>query len=565
MSDTKVIGTAKEIITEVKNQIKARVDNLVANPSEDNAKELNDFLVRLFYTSGINAGHSKLPVNTGMFFGVPVKYIDKYGYTFGASDGNFIQIQDNGTKFSYRDAQGTYHTLTIANNADTFRKLIDNIINKAAFSIPINSINGNGTNGFASVQRRGENKLPYVVSIPHTDGTFKTFEFDSYKDFILKGDIIKVNTAIDPTTKTNYRHKGNVQAANQVLEVEITRPTREIPPVGKIDDSQRTTSDVERILNDDTIEDKANAIAKLIFDEETLKALDKLHLLPKNVIFAEDLNEQREDGTWRGENAKAVFRTHATLVGHRFIDMFNEVGEFVTSKENAGTYRAQAIRKLIHEQLHHKLNANKANRRQLLNRIEEVYNDFKNYLDSNNVPADDHIREYLFTNEDKDVALEEFLVESLTSEELANYLNGIEIESADTKIKNTVWQKILKLLADIFDWGVTEGSLYEKELKLLQNDIKKIETNTKQLEIDFGAVEQEQTIEPINEPKDIETLDDIDINSLFDNSIDTRRSSVTENDVRHPSVYSLLESIPAPLQVKFNGFLERGDVSIACR
>ena len=565
VGDTKVKGTAAEIIKTVKAEINARVDAYLDNPSIENAKQLTDFLTTIFYSSANSKANSNLPTNTGLFYGVRTAYNATYGISFGI-DGLGIQINGASSNFGYNDkVGGTFRQLSIKNNKKVFKDALETIINNAAFNISITSMNNNHTNGFGTVLASGK----YEVRISRLNQADAVFTFDSFKDYVLKGDIIKVNTAIDPVTHTNYNRKTDNQAGNQVLEVSIDAGSITSSPVEDMDNVERKLTPVEQVLNDSTIEDKANKLAEMVFSKDTLNTLNKLGLLPKNVIFAEDLNEENADKTWRGDNARANLRTGETLVGRRFIDMFNETGEFITDPAHKGANRMQAIRKLIHEQLHHRLNRNKKYRQETLTKIEEIYEDFKNYLDANNVEADAKIRQYLFTSEPRDVALEEFLVESLTSKELADYLNNIEIESKDVKIKRTLWQKFLKTLSDIFGWGVKEGSLYEKELKSLQNEIQQVETGVKQLEFNFentttapAVTEETPSTTPSVDDITLDDLDDIDISS---GGFDTRGSSITEDGVKHTSVYALINGVSEELQVKFNEMLDRGEVSISCR
>lgn len=132
--------------------------------------------------------------------------------------------------------------------------------------------------------------------------------------------------------------------------------------------------------------------------DNQLKALKDLELLPKNLIFDENFNNQKGYETI---NAEYNNKTKQITVGKRWLEMFSNP-----------TTRNQAIRKLIHEQLHYKLRRSK----EYVRSVQSIYVEFKEYLDKNNVPKDAHIRAYLFENESTQLrALEEFLVESLTS------------------------------------------------------------------------------------------------------------------------------------------------------
>ena len=195
------------------------------------------------------------------------------------------------------------------------------------------------------------------------------------------------------------------------------------------------------------------------------------------------------------ETIKAEYndKTKKITVGQRWLDMFNNP-----------TTRNQAIRKLIHEQLHYKLSKSK----EYVRSVQSIYDEFKKYLDENNIPKDAHIRDYLFENESTQLrALEEFLVESLTSEELARYLNGIKTSVPTKRGAKNLWQKILIALSDIFGWKVTKGSLYEKELNTIR-----------ELKLSSEDVEQNTETQTDNSESNVEQEDNNTDNNLQENS-----------------------------------------------
>ena len=210
-----------------------------------------------------------------------------------------------------------------------------------------------------------------------------------------------------------------------------------------------------------------------------------------------------------------------------------------------------AIRKLIHEQLHLKLHGKGNRRKELLNRIQEIYNDFEKSLSKEGV--DEHLKEYLFNHIDNSQEkLEEFLVESLTNRELASYLNTVDATAADTKTKKSIFDKILELLADIFDWKVTEGSLYEKELKVLQGyAVEEIQENEQPSETET-VTEVEET--PVEETSEDDDFDEEDYEDMA--------SSVEESTT--PTLNQFVETLPLEERVEFNKLLLDGTVSMKC-
>ena len=217
-----------------------------------------------------------------------------------------------------------------------------------------------------------------------------------------------------------------------------------------------------------------------------------------------------------------------------------------------------AIRKLIHEQLHLKLHGKGNRRKELLNRIEEIYNDFEKSLNREGV--NEHIKEYLFnhisSNEEK---LEEFLVESLTNRELASYLNSVDAVSPDKKTKKTLLENILEILSDIFGWGVRENSLYEKELKILQG----FTTEEAGITEEQSATTAETSkVTPVE--KQGQFIEELTQDDDADDDMSDFASSVNESTSTAPSVNQFVETLPLAERINFSHLLQDGTVSMQC-
>lgn len=552
----KLKGEGKKILSAVRKELNNLFNTYYKNPTIDNFNNLSNFL--RFCFSRNNA--------TPLFFGVDTFFNDNV-IIIGKSNGVHITINNKDKsvrRYENRTDAG------VAIEGDNRKSDVLAMLNRAQLNLPFDAFGPN----LKAAKRSAANTDNYVFLV---DGggiyiKIKDYEknFNDVKDYVVNGNVVKFNLQIDEDTKTNYKRLDDIGGGgNMVLEVNVqvnsSRPVEDMS-------NDTAASPVLNIINDSSIKDKGKEIAKLALNpdeaateeekeerKKALKALDDLHLLPKDIIFNEELNtEKDDDGNWLGDNAMISIRSKKVQVGNKWLDMFNERGEFAEYPK--GEAKMQAIRKLVHEQLHGKL-AGK-NRDTYLKRIEEIYNEFKDYLDKNNVPVDDHIRSYLFANESKDIALEEFLVESLTSAELATYLNGIETDVEKKKLANNLWQKIMKLLSDIFEWGITEGSLYEKELYTLQKVIKAVEpaittpTTTEQVATQETSNVQTQESTEVS----IDDLDDF-LNANDDTS---RSSSVVEKNI-HPSLNDFVSTLPTEQQPIFAAMLERGDVSISCR
>lgn len=461
VTDDYISKDAKEIIKAVKSHFNKLLSDYSNDPNSDNFENIKAFVKGLFYGKNINA-HS-------IFYGLTVT--DK---------GNIIVLENpslkrkivikNGSSFldithpEFDVNENGYKQKTIAINSDESKRHVTELINNLRFNINPNLITSDNNPNMSlntAVSRNKDGK--FVITIGEDSWTY-----DSYNDFILSNNLVKLNTKPNEAGTSNYNRKGlSSQKGNQVFRISINKPTTS-PVKGNESTTTSTTStsqipankpineQIDNILKPDFVTDnKGEAIASLVFTQEELNAFKVLGILPKTIIFDEKFNSIKGNETY---NAKSNVKTGEVTVGTKWLEKFKNPNE-----------RKRAIRILIHEQLHIKLHEDKNKYDAYINSIKQIYKEFEDYLDANNVPADNHIRAYLFKNYKGDEQLEEFLVETLTNEELARYLNGIDAKSSKSKGAKNLFQKILELLSDIFGWKVREGSLYEKELNTLRS------------------------------------------------------------------------------------------------
>ena len=544
MNDSNLTGDAKKIVTAIKKELNYLIDKHI---KEGNYQALFDFLRELCYDSNrYRAGQLKgFGINTSLltginiwknskddnFFNIGISRKDKTGTTVSIHGGNTrtFNFKRNGEdKFIDENKN---RSLNNEEDAKLFKELLNEIIDSASINISMNYINadskGYKPSGFAT-STNGK----FNIYIPNSANPSEAFNktYDSFQDAVINGGLIRVNTKVE--NGSNFRRKAKNQKYNQRLQVSLVKQTTS-PVESNNEVTINTNSNVENTLRDNTITDKANAILKDEFTEEQLKSLNDLHLLPENIIFDENFNKQDENGNWTGLNARASLKQKTTTLGKRWVDMFNEEGEFAGYEP--GAYKRQAIRKLIHEQLHHRLYQS-GRRDEYLRKIEEIYNDFRNSLDSLDEETRNRISKYLFSDEisagNKHIALEEFLVESLTSEELVNYLNSVDAEFEKKKLSNNLWQRILKVLSDIFGWDVRKGSLREKELYALQEQLKNIRQAIDNVGKQKTVAEETKQEEKVDDKQ--ETTAETNEESKpkprfrFGQKRDTRGSSVTE-------------------------------------
>ena len=439
-TDSAVNNTAAGRIRQaISNEFERRIKEFVAD--EMNEKQTFESLVQFIdLVLGNNTSTPLLaPVKGGKF------NVKKYGderivIGWQNNDGSFSNFTINLANRQYNTEKLGYKDV---DNAESFvRDFKSTVLANAMFNVDfrfLDSDSGAATiDGLASRDKDGN----FVITIPNGTDNPTVESFPSFKHFLMQGGAARWNTKNNGGT--NFQPRSNNQLRNQILNVSIESATR--LPVEGNEDNQITPEFVSNNTAIDTLLEK-----KFGKDSSAIKRLQKAGLIPSSVTYTTSTLDKggHPSNIWTSLGKKTIY------VNDEFIKMMNDNPDM-------------AIRKLIHEQLHLKLHGKGNQRRELVNRISEIITDFRDAL-NNDTNADPHLREYLFEHiENNEERFEEFLVESLTNRELASYLNSVQTEIPGTKTKKSLLNKILDLLAEIFDWGVTRGSLYEKELKVLQ-------------------------------------------------------------------------------------------------
>lgn len=499
-SDPNIGKEAKEIIT----AIKVRISNLLHNYSnentEDNYNALKEFLINTFSCQNGN--------NT-LFNGIIVTVNNKL-------NNESISVAIPGTSFVFQfyklNKYGHASSLVkikkdgvwenIPFNSEDSINYINNIIDKLNFKFNFSYIEADNVSDMSLKGIATRHKGKFEITVGD-----QTWSYNSFNEFILNNNLVRLNTKPSEDGKSNFKPRGENQKANQVFEIKIERqnssPVEETTQTTSTESFNQTTQiikpineQVVDILNsDDKSLNKGEAIIGLVYDNSTLSSFKTLKLLPKSIIFDKNFNSKVG---YEGINAQIDTKTGIVTVGTKWLEMFKEPST-----------RQQAIRKLIHEQLHYKLSKNRG----YVRSAKAIYQEFKDNLDkgvenewykkwreANNISkedADKHFRQYLFEGLNDDVAFEEFLVESLTSNELAQMLNSIDTNEVKGNKRKNLFQKILEFLSNVFGWNVRKGSLYEKELNTLRNLKDNVKQSKKNVEFAgnlFDNVEDNQQL-----------------------------------------------------------------------
>lgn len=469
VTDDYIGQEAKDIVQAVHDEINRLLDTHASNPSEETYNDIKEFFSNLLSNKNTNSSlfRGLTYDETAKGFTVGIKgtsnFIHIFAKTNNGGPSTLIQVGNDEFEPNAKDKKTKNFSYNDAAARDAISKLINNLKFQVSYAY-IDSDNRANIN-LKGLARRENDK--FVISVGN-----KTWTYHSYNDFMLRNNLVRLNTKPSKDGKSNYLRRGErTQKANQVFEIKIDRVTT--PPV---ESSQETvtepaqpatptnipvTKQVQNILASNSTDKGVDIVRAIIgtdsvFTEDTLKAFQNLGILPKNIKFDAEFNNRPD---YENINAETNPTTGEVTVGKRWLDMFNNP-----------ISRRQAIRKLIHEELHNKLYKNKG----YIRSAQQIYDEFKTALESEelerkgfNIETIEHLKQYLFEGDEH--GLEEFLIESLTSEELATALNSIDATFDKKRGAKNLFQKIFDLMSRVFGWNVRQGSLYEKELHTLRD------------------------------------------------------------------------------------------------
>lgn len=424
-----------------------------------------------------------------------------------------------------------------------------------------------------------------------------SWSFDSFNDFVLNNNLVRLNTQPNANGTSNFQLRSDTQAAWAYAYIEPisqtatgTNSTREESST-ESKASEKSDETVTLSINDQAknILDKTDnihkgaALAALVFDEKTTKALKNLGLLPKKITFDPNFNKKKGN---EGINAEVNTSTGEVTVGEKWMNMFSNPAS-----------RQQAMRKLMHEQLHNQL----AKDSKYVQQAQEIYDEYKaalEHLDKTwvesqaaayGITADkyvEYLKQYLFADKNSAVGLEEFLVESLTSGDLIEALNHIQAKPYDQSAGNTsLLQKIFKFLSDLFGWNVEKGSLREKELYYLRDGFKASEANTTENKATDTQANTENVVvpDPVSEntPVDESNGNENTPTSTAaqrrarNNKFRSERTEIQQPSTKkegytsvvsnHQSLSNFVESLPIANRNKFMNLTENAAVELSCK
>lgn len=558
---------AYKIIQASKEYLKNTIDAFLKDPSDKNFRNLSIVISDLMAHTNTNSSLFDGVIITTTKNGISLEYGTNeiiINRRSSLSDTDFVHKEttkdgDKENNYNY-DEDGKVLK-------DVLLKALDNCVFNVDFQFVTNkySFANNSTIGFTD-------KGKFTIKV----GSFRK-TYANLSDAFIQGGLLRVNTEIQDGS--NYRRKGQKQGGNQVLELSINKITSSPVEKNTTDEvtsvtEQEPITEQERTAEDILNTEDANDVVDVLVDNALpeLKAEDKqslkdLGLLPKAIVFQEEITDN--DGN--PAVAENNLTTKTIKVSRLFLNMYDGIGEQFANKD---FNRKQAIRKLIHEQVHSRIK--EQGREDILKLIKDIYTQFEDYVNTLKGKELEFYEGFLFKDKKKEEErLEEFLVESFTSINLANKLNEIEAkykegELDESKVHETIWDKILQLIARIFNYNIykddkidiNKKSLLQKELYALAGAINITSNETIQ--------ETEQNEELLEDDID---LDGEGVYSTNIERLDTTtkqseqnlNSTLIESAPVHSSTSSFVASFEPSLQPTIVNLINSGEISSFCK
>ena len=427
------------------------------------------------------------------------RWIRIYNVSFGNTKARKI-ITSDGFRFDYNNQAKS----SSGNPAYTIISMLQSLcnLNIDAEGIKMDNQATSSNTGFIT---KKDGKIH--LDIGDEDGVHE--EYDSYNDFLVNNDFIRVNTFIDDNG-SNYDRTSDVQGASQNMYIDIPMSTAQTST------SQQVKGSTERIERG-TDKAKYDTLKSSLESDSTSKGEDLMRLafgnewvdrfneeaktdgifesLFPSKIYYDDINWYSDNGVKgaiartnsRGNNStydhifrdgRKTIRIHGkgnTVVGSRLLNMLASKDSF---RRNTGA------RKLIHERIHQILAEPTIEKLNALSSIADIYKQVKSALadegkaikslDDNDSKNKSRIALYndvknTLSYKDGDVALEEFIVESMTNSSVAKFMDNIKVSDAGEAKGETLLSKIMKFISKFFGWNISDDSLLRKEFNILSN------------------------------------------------------------------------------------------------
>lgn len=519
------LNKESELYKEIRNVLYNNILNRLSG--ENTITELTNILIGLF---GNRANKEKSNLLSGIDvvsneYGVALYKYGEPNYIFAAYT-NKNKSGDEGTGISIN--LNNKHNSFISKeqlNIDILNNLINDILNSVEYSQSYGILNNTKTSNIKlnEIVSKQNNKLILTLGD-------KTFTYDSYTDYAIKENTFSTNVDIKNNSNftNDFNIKINIEKSTNKPSINNTKLLRE-KIINIIENNKNNAG--ESILNELSI--------PLGLTDEMINSLKDLDLLPTELY-----RDRRYSNQYAGYRFNNKAKSGRIYIYNKFLD-------------NVGKMNKSVVRDLIHERLHQfihdkKFADNNLKISELYSELKDIHNEFKNavslqleelnknseinkeeilklqyltnfFYDENYINKLPKTQKDLYLN-DPNIALEEFLVESMTRKELIDFLNNTE-SKVKTNISDAsnIWQKILFLLTKFFSSfaKINNNSILAREFNMF-SDV--LNNNTKN---DINAI-----LENKIEISDINAIDSTDIfGGVIDETADSDFFSTISDNI----------------------------------
>lgn len=604
----KVNASENRILNSLVDSVTAQLEERLANvKSLDDWNEVREFINNIFNfrrNAILSLGNSIVVQNNGNL----VLKANGNEYTFFARSAKDPNAAPNVIKRK----DGKLYKF------DDVSDLIEDIKASAKINISSSLLNGdNNTNLPTKNKFISRDKTGFHINIPAYNGK-NAFDINNstYSQFLIDNDLVRVD--LEQENSSNYRAVGiDKIGSNQTLQIDIFNTSESRPVEDVVDETPTDTPQtivrnaINSIINDDSIANKGETIAEYLLSEKSKDSLSKIvklkkynrvtdAIFPENFIFDDDKIQKFRESDEANKNALAYYdsENEEIVVGN----------DWLSRTVDANTAGDDAVRVLIHEKLHSQIN-NSRNPKQFREKLRTIYDDFVKAIDADLANLNDstfdeinarfdnkaanidalrsyltHIKEYQFEkfSTRPDTQLEEFIVESLTSKGLMDYLNSVRVEGEHKVKTNSLWGMIMEFISKLFGIEIRDESLRAKEFNLLANKFKenKVAPKTDVKEETKAPVKgtiefkEDETKPEENVPEGVPAGDNL--SNIGKDNVEVKEdelniylgmgSSVDDKTLSSfSSLYSAVRALPMDEQSRMFNMVERGEFSISCR
>ena len=604
----KVNAPENRILNSLVDSVTAQLEDRLANvKSLDDWNEVKEFINDIFNfrrNAILSLGNSIVVQNNGNL----VLKANGHEYTFFARSAKDPNAAPNVIKRK----DGKLYKF------DDVSDLIEDIKASAKINISSSLLNGdNNTNLPTKNKFISRDKTGFHINIPAYNGK-NAFDINNstYSQFLIDNNLVRVD--LEQENSSNYRAVGvDKIGSNQTLQIDIFDTSESRPVEDVVDETPTDTPQtivrnaINSIINNDSIANKGETIAEYLLSEKSKDSLSKIvklkkynrvtdAIFPENFIFDDDKIQKFRESDEANKNALAYYdsENEEIVVGN----------DWLSRTVDANTAGDDAVRVLIHEKLHSQIN-NSRNPKQFREKLRTIYDNFVKAIDADLANLNDstfdeinarfdnkaanidalrgyltHIKEYQFEkfSTRPDTQLEEFIVESLTSKGLMDYLNSVKVEGEHKGKTSSLWQKIMEFISRLFGIEIRDESLRAKEFNILANKFKenKVAPKTEVKEETKAPVEgtlefkEDETKPEEKVPEEVPADDNLSNITEGNDAVDEDElddllnmgSSVDDKTLgSFSSLYSAVRALPMDEQSCMFDMVERGEFSISCR